>query len=246
MKNLVKLVGIIVMAAVIVLAGCESKEQKAEKARIAAEEKALADLNAAFANLDEAAIAEFARTLAPEVIATILKDAKPEAMTLVLNNASPALVTTLVQENPNPWRDFSYNLTGDGIIITRYSGQGRAVIIPATIEGYPVTGIGRNAFNGQGIISVIIPEGVRNIGSAAFEDCTRLTSVILPSTLKSIGVSTFSKCRELYNLSIPDGLVKIDFAYGFFSFAFMGCEKLPIATRQRLYDLGYEGPEGGF
>jgi outer membrane murein-binding lipoprotein Lpp len=74
MKNLVKLVWIIVMVAAIVLAGCESKEQKAEKARIAAEEKALADLNSAFADLNEAAIAEFARTLAPEVIATILKD----------------------------------------------------------------------------------------------------------------------------------------------------------------------------
>jgi hypothetical protein len=45
---------------------------------------------------------------------------------------------------PNPATDFQYDLTedGKGISIRKYAGTTRTVVIPAEIEGYPVTEIG--------------------------------------------------------------------------------------------------------
>lgn len=51
---------------------------------------------------------------------------------------------------PNPRTDFAYELneTGDGVVITRYVGTGSTtVVIPDTIEDYPVVGIGDDVFN---------------------------------------------------------------------------------------------------
>lgn len=50
---------------------------------------------------------------------------------------------------PNPRTDFSYELneSGDGVVITSYKGTGSTtVVIPDTIEDYPVVGIGDNVF----------------------------------------------------------------------------------------------------
>ena len=62
---------------------------------------------------------------------------------------------------------FYYTTTNGTITITFYSGSG-AVVIPNTINGYPVTGIADNAFGGAGLTSVAIPGSVTNIGSYAF------------------------------------------------------------------------------
>lgn len=50
---------------------------------------------------------------------------------------------------PNPRTDFAYELNeaGDGVVITKYVGTGSTtVVIPDTIEDFPVVGIGDGAF----------------------------------------------------------------------------------------------------
>ena len=39
-----------------------------------------------------------------------------------------------------PGGDFEYELNeaGDGIVLTKYTGENRVLVIPQTIEGYPV------------------------------------------------------------------------------------------------------------
>ena len=71
--------------------------------------------------------------------------------------------------------DFTFNSsTGT---ITGYVGAGGAVVIPASINGTPVTAIGEAAFSpgyrgNQSIISVTIPDSVTSIGQRAFpESC---------------------------------------------------------------------------
>jgi hypothetical protein len=82
-------------------------------------------------------------------------------------------------ETPEDW----------GIII-RYKGSRTDVVIPATINGVPVKGIGPYAFassrTGIKLTSVVIPEGVIAIASAAFQG-NRLFSVTIPASVAWIG-----------------------------------------------------------
>jgi len=62
--------------------------------------------------------------------------------------------------------------------ITKYNGTDTVVVIPPTINSWPVTKIGEDAFqDNTTITSVTIPASVTEIGSNAFADCTNLTSV---------------------------------------------------------------------
>jgi len=64
-----------------------------------------------------------------------------------------------------------------------------AVLVPATLGGYPVTGIAESAFAGCGKLRWVgLQDGVTRIGDEAFEGCERLESVVLPSTLDDWGM----------------------------------------------------------
>lgn len=64
------------------------------------------------------------------------------------------------------------------VTITKYTGKESTVILPSTINSWPVTKIGEAAFqDNTTITSVTIPDSVTEIGSNAFADCTNLTSV---------------------------------------------------------------------
>ena len=86
------------------------------------------------------------------------------------------------------------------------------MIIPAEINGLPVTSIGNDAFSNFGygnpkLISVTIPDSVVSIGSSAFSGCNGLINVIsLNTTPPEINENTFD--NETYNnakLNIPIG-----------------------------------------
>ncbi len=87
---------------------------------------------------------------------------------------------------------FNYVIDDDTgtIIITGYYDPGGAVIIPDTIDGLPVTGIGTFAFRGHtSLTSVTIPDSVTSIGDHAFAGCASLISVTIPASITSIGTS---------------------------------------------------------
>jgi len=90
------------------------------------------------------------------------------------------------------------NATGDGAVITGFSGSGGSLTIPATLQDFPVKEIGDKAFYEQKrITSVVIPEGVTKIGSEAFMNNRDLTTVTIPSTVTSIGNGAFARCPNL-------------------------------------------------
>ena len=92
--------------------------------------------------------------------------------------------------------------------------------IPATLDGFKVTGIGWESFRGcKGLKSVTVPEGVTHI-DYAFLECADLESVKLPSSLKSIGYGTFARCIALESVTIPNGVENIE------ADAFNGCVKV--------------------
>ena len=71
------------------------------------------------------------------------------------------------------------------------------------------------------ITSVVVEEGVTNIGAAAFRNCHSLVAVQLPEGITDIGVRAFGVCKNLNTINIPSTVKNID------ERAFFCCEVLP-------------------
>lgn len=70
--------------------------------------------------------------------------------------------------------------------------------------------VGANAFNNcVNLVSVALPDSVSKIGVAAFSDCSRLHSVIIPSKVRYIAARTFACCTALTSAVIPNGVTDI-------------------------------------
>ena len=73
-----------------------------------------------------------------------------------------------------------------------------------------LTNIGAGAFYGcQALTSINIPNGLLSIGQSAFNSCKALPSIDIPSTVTSIGVSAFANCWVLTSIEIPSGVTAI-------------------------------------
>ena len=57
--------------------------------------------------------------------------------------------------------------------------------------------------------SVVLQEGLKEIGKYAFLNCKKMTYLSLPSTLTKIGVSAFEGCKLLPHVDLPENLNEI-------------------------------------
>ena len=57
----------------------------------------------------------------------------------------------------------------DGVL-TDYTGTSKTVEIPASVDGIAVTAIADDVFNGDALVSVVVPATVRQIGARAFQN----------------------------------------------------------------------------
>ena len=79
------------------------------------------------------------------------------------------------------------------------------IVIPKTVNGYPVNWIAQNAFaENRHVTSVIIPEGVVHVGGKAFLGMTSLTSIVLPNSLEEIGRLAFIECPALASIVVGE------------------------------------------
>ena len=84
------------------------------------------------------------------------------------------------------------------------------LVVPETIEGYPVTAIAAKAFSSQTkLAKITLPDTVTDIGASAFTSCMKLTEVRLPKNLVTIGDHAFSSCSLLTRLYIPKSVISI-------------------------------------
>ena len=114
-------------------------------------------------------------------------------------------------------------------VLIKYTGHAQELVIP---DG--VTEIGSLAFeNCTDLIKVTLPHGLTVIGEWAFGGCTHLQEVTLPDTLTVIGDSAFSNCTGLRQITLPHGLQKIGDS------AFSRCSALRnIALPDSLTEIG--------
>ena len=122
---------------------------------------------------------------------------------------------------------FAYIVNNDGTItITVYTGSGGNVVIPAMINGLPVTAIGDDGVfaHDSSLTSVTIPDSVTNIGNEAFFACSNLTNVTMGNGVTRIGSLAFADCSSLANVTIPHNVTDIEES------AFIDCSNLTSVT----------------
>ena len=156
------------------------------------------------------------------------------AVCLVLT-LSACLLLKLIPDDPlptptniNPDKDYLYTILNGEAIITGIQPAltlDGAVTIPTTLGGFPVTGIGHEAFNEcKSLTALTIPDSVTTIADRAFFSCDNLTSVTIGNGVTSIGTEAFSRCHSLTSITIPNSVTTIG------EFAFCHSEKLTDIT----------------
>lgn len=99
----------------------------------------------------------------------------------------------------------NYDINGYGVPWRLFTGIMKTVVLP---DG--ITSIGTAAFIFcSDLTSVNIPSGVTNIGDRAFDGCSRLSSITLPEGLTTIGEDAFSGCSGLRSITIPNTVTGI-------------------------------------
>ncbi len=83
-----------------------------------------------------------------------------------------------------------------------YAAEGEFVV-PATYRGKPVLSLGNNALMGMRVTSVVLPNGLLNIGAGAFDSCTQLTELVVPDSVTSMGEGAIAFCTSLKKLTLP-------------------------------------------
>ena len=112
--------------------------------------------------------------------------------------------------------------------ITGYKGGAASIRVPATIDGYTVIAIGKNAFENNKVIgSVVVSDTITSIGERAFYNCTNLYLLELPDCVTEIGASAFAY-SSISSILLPKDLEKIG------NQAFLGCSELTSLTIPKL------------
>ena len=101
--------------------------------------------------------------------------------------------------------DYEFEKTKKSIKLTRYKGNASIVFIPESIDGIPVTTIGKEAFYRNYFVEeIIVPDSVTTINGKAFSYCKNLQRIHLSDRLSRLVSNTFEGCISLQEINIPD------------------------------------------
>ena len=121
---------------------------------------------------------------------------------------------------------WQYEVRNGSGTLKGYTGEETKLVLPASIDGIPMTAVGAGAFDGNvAFKEVVIPDGYTSIGANAFRNCTRVASLRISGTVQewpeSWGSnSAFAGCINLFEVEFGEGLTSIG------SCAFEGCTLL--------------------
>ena len=127
---------------------------------------------------------------------------------------------------------FTYIVQNGRAIITGYLGNSDTVVFPKTIKGYEVTALGNgSAISGMdNVTTVVIPDGITQIGKSAFKNCSSLAgSIALPNSVTNIGDSAFYGCSGITSIVISENVKAIS-DYAFFNCSAITSITMPVSA----------------
>ena len=105
---------------------------------------------------------------------------------------------------------YDLNEERNGYVVTEYLSIETDIVIPELYYGegglLPVREIGEEAFLYADIDSLVLPRSLRKIASRAFHGITStslLTSLVIPEGVEEIGEEAFEWCPSLTNVTLP-------------------------------------------
>ena len=115
-------------------------------------------------------------------------------------------------ENHTSYDAFNFYPQDDGTYIVAV-GNGKylsEIVIPSTYNGGKVVGIAENGFKDcENLQSIIIPNGITDIGDYAFKNCTSLVTINIPDSVTSIGNEAFYECSSIVEINLPSKLTDL-------------------------------------
>ena len=113
---------------------------------------------------------------------------------------TPVAEVTVVAENRLADKLYYTEYSDGTAVLTGYDGTLTELILPETIDGLPLVGIGNQAFaNAPALTTLRCGANITWIGDEAFYGCTALTTVEMDTTVKQIGYYAFEGTPWLSN-----------------------------------------------
>lgn len=116
------------------------------------------------------------------------------------------------------YNGMEYKIENGQVTLTGHtSALPKTLVIPDTIEGYPVTTIGYKAFeDADSLLSVTIPDSVTFLDDYAFAWCFRVKTIDVGNGVTKINYGAFSYCSYLTRVDIGRNAIDIS-PYAFMS-----------------------------
>ncbi len=125
-------------------------------------------------------------------------------------------------------------VTVTGGAVARYAFADYKQGLLTVVLGEGVSSVGDSAFlRNTALKAVVWPSTLASVPSGCFEACTSLTSITLPEGIESLGDSSFSGCASLTLVNLPSTLSQLG------SSVFNGCTRLvSISVPEQVKTIG--------
>jgi len=100
---------------------------------------------------------------------------------------------------------FKYRVEDGNAYITGLNGKydDALLVIPSTIDEYPIEKIDEKAFENCTFKTVFISDGIKGISEKAFYNCSNLINIVIPNSVETIGEGALNGCSGLIKITLP-------------------------------------------
>lgn len=101
----------------------------------------------------------------------------------------------------SPSAEFSWELRGEQVWITGYSGASPRCVVPEELDSLPVRGICTGAFRGRTFEALVLPPTLYTVEPGAFQGCA-VGEITLFDSLREVSDESFTDCPGLATLHV--------------------------------------------